>query len=130
MGQKKRELDVIAEKIISSNRKRVDTSSLIIDYQNMLNELRELEKNIASTVFNNIRDENGNTKAHLAAQTGNIAVIQKIKVEGGDLNILNFEGDSPLHLAVKKKKREMIEELSKQDANLETKNSRNETALE
>lgn len=130
IGKKKSELDSIADKIILFHAQGKESSLLIKDYQKTLEELRQLEKEIAPEKLNNIRDEKGNTDAHLAAKTGDVAAIQKIKANGGDLDILNFEGDTALHIAVKNKDIKMIEELAKQEANFNKRDSRNQTVLQ
>lgn len=46
------------------------------------------------------RDANGKTELHKAAEKGDLAVIVSIIQLGGNINVQDNDGDTPLHLAL------------------------------
>jgi len=48
----------------------------------------------------NIKNNDGDTAAHIAAQKGNLPHLQALVDEGADINILNHQSLAPLYLAI------------------------------
>ncbi|MBN8827658.1 MAG: ankyrin repeat domain-containing protein [Sphingobacteriia bacterium] len=65
-------------------------------YQN-IKALLDINANII-----NLQDENGNSALHYAVLSKNTKIVKLLMDKGANLNLLNFEGYSPIHLAVEK----------------------------
>ncbi|XP_014221961.2 ankyrin-1-like [Trichogramma pretiosum] len=46
----------------------------------------------------NVRDSLGNTPLHLAVESGNVTTFELLLTRGADVNLVNEEGSTPLHL--------------------------------
>lgn len=76
----------------------------------------------------NSKDPNGYTPLHAAASYGNIELLKLLVSRGGDINIQDAEGDTPLHYTEDMKTaRFMVEELK---ADYRIKNEEGHTAYE
>ena len=49
----------------------------------------------------NAADENGNTVLHIAAMVNDADLVSFFIIKGADPELKNFEGDTPLHVAIK-----------------------------
>lgn len=93
------------------------------------NQISVVEDYIQSKQFTaNSQDPNGYTPIHAAASYGHIDLLKVLMANGGDINIQDKEGDTPLHhvedLATAKF---LVEELK---ADFSIKNDEGQTALE
>ena len=126
--QKKHELDLLAEHIISSKAQEKKEESLLSNYKRKLTKFSEL----APEQLINVRDASGDAAVHREVNKNapDAAEIKRIKDNGGDLNILNFAGDSALHLAAKKNNINIIEALSQQGADFDKRDSNGQTVFQ
>jgi len=72
----------------------------------------------------------GNTPLHLAAEKGNLLVVEKLLDYGADMKAKNKSGDTPLHLAAEKGNLLIVNLLLENGADFEFKNERGETPLD
>ncbi|MEX0849191.1 MAG: ankyrin repeat domain-containing protein [Candidatus Dependentiae bacterium] len=76
-------------------------------------------------------DENGNTDLHLAMARINKYAIELLKTKvSADVSIVNNDGDTPLHLAVKKRRIVLVRKLLKAGADASIKNKNGERPLD
>lgn len=76
----------------------------------------------------NDKDPNGYTPIHAAASYGHLALLDYLVSQGGDINIVDAEGDTPLHVVEDATVAKVIVEEFKGDYKL--KNSDGQTALD
>ncbi|ODQ82483.1 hypothetical protein BABINDRAFT_159063 [Babjeviella inositovora NRRL Y-12698] len=93
------------------------------------NELETVQKFLASGDYTaNSKDPNGYTPIHAAASYGHIDLLRYLLSQGGDINIQDAEGDTPLHhVEDVDTARILVEELK---ANHKLKNAEGQTAAE
>ena len=61
------------------------------------NEVDVVKRNLESGVKPDIKDPNGYTPIHAAASYGHIELLRYLVAQGGDINVQDNEGDTPLH---------------------------------
>lgn len=75
-------------------------------------------------------DNEGNTVLHLAAQMNDPDLITYFIIKGADPELKNFNGDTPLHLAIRNDAFEAAQTLAKQGGNLFARDAEGITALD
>ncbi len=75
-------------------------------------------------------DANGNTALHAAASINNVDIVNLLLFRGADSEIKNFEGDTPLHLAIKNKGNESAALLGNIGNNVFSRDGQGQTAFE
>lgn len=91
------------------------------------NDIELVQKYLESGEFNaNSKDPNGYTPMHAAASYGNIDLLKILTKAGGDINIQDSEGDTPLHHVEDVETAKFIVEELKAD--FKTKNNEGQTA--
>lgn len=90
------------------------------------NQVEIVQSHIDSGAFSaNSKDPNGYTPIHAAASYGHILLLKYLIEKGGDINIQDTEGDTPLHhVEDLKTAKYIVEELN---ANYKIKNNDNQT---
>lgn len=93
------------------------------------NQVKIVEAYLDSQDFTpNSKDQNGYTPIHAAASYGHIGLLRRLIERGGDINIQDNEGDTPLHhVEDVKTAKVMIEELN---SNWRIKNKEGQTAVD
>ncbi|WIA09518.1 hypothetical protein OEZ85_008914 [Tetradesmus obliquus] len=71
-----------------------------------------LQAAIAAQAAAGPRDEEGNTKLHLAARSGAVRGVAALLADGADVNVRNSRQQTPLHLAAEAGKIETVEQLT------------------
>lgn len=74
-------------------------------------------------------DDLQNRMIHIAAQYNNLSVAQLLAAVGGNLNIKNIEGDTPLHIASKYNNKDVVSFLITQGASITERNNLGETPM-
>ena len=74
------------------------------------------------------KDNNGNNILHIAIQKENYEMVNEI-IETFDVNYVNSDGETPLHLAVAKKQNEIVCLLLHNNADVNIQNNQGDTAL-
>lgn len=93
------------------------------------NQVQIVESHLASGNFTpNSKDPNGYTPMHAAASYGHTNLLKLLVSKGGDINIQDNEGDTPLHHVESLKTAKCMVESLKADFKL--KNSEGQTAAE
>ncbi|MCM8534400.1 MAG: ankyrin repeat domain-containing protein [Lentisphaeraceae bacterium] len=77
----------------------------------------------------NIRDKNGNTLMHMAAECGHQNVVEFLLKKGALINRKNSEGNTPLHLSVSNRKSNALAFMVKKGANVNARNNSGESPL-
>lgn len=75
----------------------------------------------------NSRDQNGYTPIHAAAEYAHLDLLKYLIDHGGDVNVKDSDGDTPLHACEQVSVAEKLVELG---ANLDAKNDEDQTPLE
>lgn len=70
------------------------------------------QSNAAAQAAAGPRDEEGNTKLHLAARSGDVRGVAALLADGADVNVRNSQQQTPLHLAAEAGKIETVEQLT------------------
>ncbi len=63
--------------------------------------MEDVDSLLLSGIPVNVRDDNGNTLLHTAAQNGNKKLIKLALRYGADMNLCNFRGNTALHYCYK-----------------------------
>ena len=69
-------------------------------YNNILKNIINNSKNIVGIHINNIKDSNNNNPLHYASQFNNTEAIEILLNNYTDINTINNQGNTPLHLSV------------------------------
>jgi ankyrin repeat protein len=80
-------------------------------------------------VDTNIKYQNGNTLAHMAAIKGYKDIIDALIDNGSKLNIENDDGDHPLHIAVRKGGQDAVKLLLNKGADIDFQNKNSDSPL-
>ncbi len=78
----------------------------------------------------NAADENGNTVLHIAAMVNDADLVSFFIIKGADPELKNFEGDTPLHVAIKNYSYEAAKTLASISNTLFSRDSEGVTALD
>ena len=87
----------------------------------------EYFKNLAEVVDVNKKDPFGSSGLHMAAQEGNLEIVEWIIQNGGDVNIQCSEKTTPLHTAAQRGFLKIVESLIKNGADIDAKAIENNT---
>jgi uncharacterized membrane protein YgcG len=89
----------------------------------------DLEGSRPSRPGSGSEQQTSNKTLHEAAATGDITQVQLLLSQGTDINLLNLNRTTPLHIAILNRKKEIAELLVNNDANLNKTNKRGLTPL-
>ena len=85
---------------IDSDGKTILYYSIKYGYNNILKNIINNSKNIIGIHINNIKDNNNNNPLHYASQFNNSEAIEILLNNNTDINTINNQGNTPLHLSV------------------------------
>ena len=88
-----------------------------------------LIKEVPEVQIINARDQLHNTCLHTACQWGSLEIVEHLFEKGFELDVANNRGDSPLHISIRGKKKDIFHFLITHEANLNIKNKDGETPL-
>jgi len=90
-------------------------------------ELLEFLLNLGGSIDINIKDDKDYSAIHIAVLSGNLKFIKVLLEKGVNVNEMNYNGNTPLHIAAKKGKDEIIRFLIEHC--IDPKNNENQTPL-
>ena len=96
----------------------------------MQNRIAEAKQEFVMPTDINAADESGNTVLHIAARIDDEELVTYFIFKGADPELKNFDGDTPLHVAIKNNSRKAAKALSAVSSTLFSRDSEGVTALD